>query len=131
MPHMPIPPRDSGRPVPGGVDNRQGGLHKDTPIRPMVKQQFWCRQVCRPILEEGDEATCMSWETTEQTMNIEIGPLSALDLANGYLETLRALASADVAPDVAKQILRNRLRNGLRTYVARQGKEVVGTATLL
>jgi glucosamine-phosphate N-acetyltransferase len=64
-------------------------------------------------------------------VNVFIDDLNALDLDNGFLETLNRLAEVRLSPEKAKQILRNRLKAGLRTYVARLDGRVVGTATLL
>jgi glucosamine-phosphate N-acetyltransferase len=64
-------------------------------------------------------------------MNISIADLTALDLSNGFLDTLGGLAKVQLSIDEARQILRNRLRLGMRTYVARAAEGVVGTTTLL
>ena len=57
--------------------------------------------------------------------------LTGPDLSNGLLETLAGLAEVKLTPAQAGDVFRNRLRAGVRTYVARVGQRVIGTASLL
>jgi glucosamine-phosphate N-acetyltransferase len=64
-------------------------------------------------------------------LNLTICDLTGPDLANGFLETLASLAEVNLTPAQAGEVFRTRLRSGVRTYVARVGNRVVGTASLL
>jgi len=56
---------------------------------------------------------------------------TALDLGNGFLDTLANLADVDMTTEQAREVFRSRLRNGIRTYVALIDDQIVGTITLL
>ena len=64
-------------------------------------------------------------------LNLVIRELNGHDLTSGFLETLAGLAEVGLTPEQAGEVLRNRLRAGIRTYVARVGERVAGTASLL
>jgi glucosamine-phosphate N-acetyltransferase len=64
-------------------------------------------------------------------VDLTIAELTGPDLGNGFLETLASLAEVKLTPTEAAAVFRNRLRAGVRTYVARVGERVVGTASLL
>jgi glucosamine-phosphate N-acetyltransferase len=64
-------------------------------------------------------------------LNLVIRELNGHDLSAGFLETLAGLAEVRLTPTQAGEVLRNRLRAGIRTYVARVGDRVAGTASLL
>jgi glucosamine-phosphate N-acetyltransferase len=64
-------------------------------------------------------------------MDVIIEELTAPDLARGFLESLTSLTAVGLTPVEALPIFRERLRAGIRTYIARQGDRVVGTASLL
>ena len=62
---------------------------------------------------------------------MEITELQPADLSRGFLETLTSLTDVDLTPQEASAILEARRRTGVRTFVAREGSAVVGTATLI
>lgn len=62
---------------------------------------------------------------------LEITELQPADLWHGFLETLASLSDVDLTPEEALSILESRRRAGVRTFVAREGAAVVGTATLI
>jgi len=64
-------------------------------------------------------------------MSFVIGDLTEEGLSRGFLETLAGLAAPELTPAEAAQVHRERLRAGLRTFVARSGDYIVGTATLM
>lgn len=64
-------------------------------------------------------------------MEITVDELCAADLKKGFLEALSSLADASMTYDEALMVFQSRLRAGQRTYVAKIGERVVGTATLL
>ena len=64
-------------------------------------------------------------------MNISIREFNALDLMNGFLETLSCLAEVGLSPDEAREVYRSHLRAGAHTYVAIAEERVIGTVTLL
>ena len=64
-------------------------------------------------------------------MDITLRELTALDLQEGFLETLAGLAQVDLTPDEAREVFRARLRLGIHTYVAVAQDRIVGTLTLL
>ena len=64
-------------------------------------------------------------------LELTIGELTGPDLANGFLETLTSLAEVNLTPAQAGEVFRARLRAGVRSYVARLGQQVVGTASLV
>lgn len=64
-------------------------------------------------------------------MNLSIREFNALDLNNGFLETLSSLAEVGLTPDEAREVYRSHLRAGAHTYVALADQRVVGTVTLL
>jgi len=64
-------------------------------------------------------------------IDVAIGELRGEDLSHGFLETLASLAEVGLTPEQAREVLWRRLRSGVRTFVARSGREVLGTASLL
>jgi glucosamine-phosphate N-acetyltransferase len=64
-------------------------------------------------------------------MAFGIGDAREEDLAHGFLEALGSLAEVDLTPVQAALVLQDRARAGVRTFVARDGNRVVGTATLM
>lgn len=64
-------------------------------------------------------------------MEMKIRELTAVDLSNGFLETLARLADVGLSNEEAREVFRNRLRAGMHTFVAVIGEEVVGTTALL
>ena len=64
-------------------------------------------------------------------MSFSIGDLNEADLSRGFLETLACLTTVDLTPEEGVPIMQARTRAGLRTFVARAGDRVVGTATLV
>lgn len=64
-------------------------------------------------------------------MEIHIEELCAADLKKGFLDTLASLAEVSLTHEEALMVFQSRLRHGQRTYVAKIGDRVVGTATLL
>jgi glucosamine-phosphate N-acetyltransferase len=64
-------------------------------------------------------------------MEVVIGDLEVNDLTTCFLDTLSSLAEVRLTPAEAAEILSERRRAGIRTYAARAGAEVVGTASLL
>jgi glucosamine-phosphate N-acetyltransferase len=64
-------------------------------------------------------------------LNLVLRELNGHDLSSGFLEALAGLAEVGLTPAQAGEVLRNRLRAGIRTYVARVGERVAGTASLL
>jgi glucosamine-phosphate N-acetyltransferase len=64
-------------------------------------------------------------------MDLVIGDLEPRDLTSCFLDTLSSLAQVTLTPSDAEEILSERRQAGIRTYVARAGDEVVGTASLL
>jgi glucosamine-phosphate N-acetyltransferase len=60
-----------------------------------------------------------------------IGDLNEKDLSRGFLESLEDLGKAELSLEEAVNVLRGRARAGVRTFVARAGDRVVGTASLL
>lgn len=61
---------------------------------------------------------------------IEIRPLFAPDLANGFAETLSALAPVELDHEGLVRVFQIRLRAGIRTFVAIMEARVVGTASV-
>ena len=64
-------------------------------------------------------------------MSYAIGDMDEKDLSRGFLESLEELGKAELSREEAGQVLRGRVRAGVRTFVARDGDRVVGTASLL
>ena len=64
-------------------------------------------------------------------MTFAIGELSEKDLSRGFLESLEGLGKAELSPAEAAKVFHGRVRAGVRTFVARAGDQVIGTATLL
>jgi len=64
-------------------------------------------------------------------VEVTVDELCAADLKMGFLESLASLADASMTYEEALMVFQSRLRAGQRTYVAKIGERVVGTATLL
>jgi glucosamine-phosphate N-acetyltransferase len=64
-------------------------------------------------------------------MEVTLRELTAVDLSNGFLETLARLADVGLSVEEAREVFRNRLRAGMHTFVALRGEEVIGTTSLL
>lgn len=62
---------------------------------------------------------------------IVIRPMNAVDLRQGFLETVRALRETNLTYDQAIAVFHRRMRNKVRTFVALIDNKVVGTASLL
>jgi glucosamine-phosphate N-acetyltransferase len=67
----------------------------------------------------------------DRPLRVEIHELTVADLSAGFLEALTSLSEVGLTPAEAEPILHNRLAAGVRTFVARVGGRVVGTASLL
>src|SRR5262249_49036583 len=76
-------------------------------------------------------AGCAALKRGKNGMEIVIGELRPADLSRGFLETLASLSAVDLTPEDALVIYKGRKRAGVRTYVARLGRQVVGTASLV
>jgi glucosamine-phosphate N-acetyltransferase len=64
-------------------------------------------------------------------MTFAIGELTKKDLSRGFLESLAELGKVELtAPEVAN-VFQGRVRTGVRTFVARDGDKVIGTASLI
>jgi glucosamine-phosphate N-acetyltransferase len=63
-------------------------------------------------------------------MALAIGDATQDDLGRGLLEVLESLSKVELNPAEAARVLEERGGTGVRTYVARDGDRVVGTATL-
>lgn len=64
-------------------------------------------------------------------MPITVREMYGFDLSQDFLDTLTSLAEVQLTLEQAKEIFRDRLRKGIRTFVARLGDRIVGTASLL
>jgi glucosamine-phosphate N-acetyltransferase len=64
-------------------------------------------------------------------MALAIGDATKEDLARGLLDVLESLSKVELTPADAARVLQERIRAGVRTFVAREGSRVVGTATLM
>jgi glucosamine-phosphate N-acetyltransferase len=64
-------------------------------------------------------------------MEWTIREMTPADLNSRFLETLASLSEVGLTPDEAEPVFRRRLVQGIRTYVALQGRQVIGTASLL
>lgn len=64
-------------------------------------------------------------------MDIVIRELHGPDLTKGFLDVLTNLAEVGVTTNKAAEILRTRLRNNERTFIARVGEQIAGTASLM
>lgn len=62
---------------------------------------------------------------------IEIRLLKEIDLSNGFLEVLSFLSKVDLNLEQAKEILKKRNELGYFTFVALEGKSVIGTTSLI
>jgi glucosamine-phosphate N-acetyltransferase len=60
-----------------------------------------------------------------------IGDVNEKDLSRGFFESLEELGKVDLSLEQAMKVLRSRAHAGVRTFVARAGDQVVGTATLI
>lgn len=66
-------------------------------------------------------------------MNKEITyrEIKEIDLANGFLEVLSFLSKVELSLEEAKEILKKRNKLGYITFVALEGKSVIGTTSLI
>lgn len=64
-------------------------------------------------------------------MAITVREMYGFDLSQDFLDTLASLAEVGLTLEQVKEIFRDRLRKGIRTFVARKGDRIVGTASLL
>jgi glucosamine-phosphate N-acetyltransferase len=67
----------------------------------------------------------------EYSNALQIREMTAEDLARGFLEALASLSDVGLRPDEALEFFHERLAAGVRTFVACEGDEVIGTASLL
>jgi glucosamine-phosphate N-acetyltransferase len=67
----------------------------------------------------------------DRSVTLTLCEMMGPDLTNGLLETLEILAEVGLKPGQAAEVFRNRLRAGALTFVARAGRRVVGTVSLL
>jgi glucosamine-phosphate N-acetyltransferase len=64
-------------------------------------------------------------------MELHISEMTAPDLTEGFLEALASLTEVGLTPREALEVFRKRLKAGIRTYIAKSGDRVIGTASLL
>jgi glucosamine-phosphate N-acetyltransferase len=69
--------------------------------------------------------------TPSFTTPLQIREMTVADLSRGFLESLASLSDVGLRPVEAVEFFHERLRAGVRTYVACEGEEVIGTASLL